>query len=109
MPIQNISPVISQLKMRVQNEGLDKPVPLTEESGASGKSSFADMITEAIESVDESQKIADQNVRDVVTGQSDDIHEVMISMEKAQLSFQLMVEMRNKVVETYQELSRMQI
>ena len=109
MPIQNISPIISQLKMRVQNEGLDNPVPLTEESGASGESSFSDMITEAIESVDASQKIADQNVQDIITGQSDDIHEVMISMEKAQLSFQLMVEMRNKVVETYQELSRMQI
>lgn len=109
MPIQDISPIMSQLKMRVQNEGLDKPLSLGEKPASAGESSFADMITEAIESVDESQKTADQNVENIVTGKSDNIHEVMISMKKAQLSFQMMVEMRNKLVETYQELSRMQI
>lgn len=95
--------------MRVQNEGMDKPVQIGEGAASTGENSFADMITDAIESVDESQKIADKNVQNVVMGKSDNIHEVMISMKKAQLSFQLMVEMRNKVVETYQELSRMQI
>lgn len=108
MPIQDISPVINQLKMRVGNEGLDAPVPIGE-SPESGKGSFADMIADAVNSVDEAQKTADQNVQDVVTGKSDNIHEVMISMQKAQLSFQMMTEMRNKVVQTYQELSRMQI
>ena len=108
MPIQDISPVMSQLKMRVQNEGFDKPIPIGEGAKSEG-GSFADMITDAINSVDQAQKTADQNVQDVVMGKSDNIHEVMISMQKAQLSFQMMTEMRNKVVETYQELSRMQI
>jgi len=74
-----------------------------------GKQTFADMIKDAVNSVDQMQKTAEDNVEAVIAGEEENIHEVMISMEKAQLSFQLMVEVRNRAVETYQELSRMQI
>ncbi len=70
---------------------------------------FADYLKSAIDSVDQAQKTANQKVEDVVSGKSDNIHDAMISMEQAQLSFSLMLEIRNKMVETYQELSRMQI
>lgn len=70
---------------------------------------FGDMLSNAIDSVDNQMDSADQKVADVVAGKSENIHDVMISMQKAQLSFQLMTEIRNKAVETYQELSRMQI
>lgn len=70
---------------------------------------FGDMLSNAIDSVDNQLDTADQKVADVVAGKSENIHDVMISMQKAQLSFQLMTEIRNKAVETYQELSRMQI
>lgn len=76
--------------------------------GISG-SSFSDMISEAIQSVDQAQKTAEAGVQDIVAGKSENIHEAMIAMEKAQLSFQLMVEIRNRAMETYQELSRMQL
>ena len=71
--------------------------------------SFSDMLKDAIGSVDQASKTADQQVEDVVSGKSENVHEVMISLQKAQLSFQLMLEIRNKALETYQELSRMQI
>lgn len=71
--------------------------------------SFGDMLTEAIQSVDDTMKASEANVQDFVSGKSDNIHDVMISMQQAQLSFQMMVEVRNKLVESYQELSRMQI
>jgi len=67
------------------------------------------MLSNAIDSVDNQMHSADQKVADVVAGKSENIHDVMISMQKAQLSFQLMTEIRNKAIETYQELSRMQI
>lgn len=78
------------------------------EPGESG-ATFADMIKDAIGSVDQASKTADKQVEDVVSGKSENVHEVMISLQKAQLSFQLMLEIRNKALETYQELSRMQI
>ena len=71
--------------------------------------SFGDMLNNAIQSVDDSMKASEQGVQDFVAGKSDNIHDVMISMQQAQLSFQMMVEVRNKLVETYKELSRMQI
>lgn len=74
-----------------------------------GESSFGNMLKNAIGSVDEASKTADKQVEDVVSGKSENIHEVMISLQKAQLSFQLMLEIRNKAMETYQELSRMQL
>ncbi|WP_138430796.1 flagellar hook-basal body complex protein FliE [Fodinibius saliphilus] len=71
--------------------------------------SFANVLTDAINSVDETMKASDNKVQEFVAGESDNVHDVMISMQKAKLSFDLMVEVRNKVVETYQEVSRMQI
>ncbi len=71
--------------------------------------SFGDMLSNAIQSVDNTMKASDASVQNYVTGQTDNIHDVMINMQQAQLSFQMMVEVRNRLVETYQELSRMQI
>ena len=71
--------------------------------------SFGDMLTNAIQNVDESMKASEQSVQNYISGKTDNIHEVMISMQQSQLSFQMMVEIRNKLVDTYQELSRMQI
>ena len=71
--------------------------------------SFGDMLSNAIRSVDDSMKASEQGVQDFVSGQGENIHDVMISMQQAQLSFQMMVEVRNKLVDTYKELSRMQI
>ncbi|MTI86491.1 MAG: flagellar hook-basal body complex protein FliE [Balneolaceae bacterium] len=73
------------------------------------KESFADMLTKAIDGVDQSMKSSEQNMQDYVSGKTDNVHDVMISMQKAQLSFQMMIEVRNKAIETYNEISRMQI
>lgn len=78
------------------------------EFGKTG-SSFADMLTDAVHDVDQAMKTADQNVQNLITGKTENVHDVMISMQRAQVSFQLMVEMRNKAIETYQEISRMPI
>lgn len=71
--------------------------------------SFADMLTRAIDSVDETMKTSEKGIQDYVAGKRDDVHNVMIDMQRAQLSFQMMVEIRNKAIETYNEISRMQI
>ena len=71
--------------------------------------SFADMLTNAISGVDENMKASEQKMQDYVAGKTDNVADVMISMQRAQLSFQMMVEVRNKAIETYNEISRMQI
>lgn len=106
----DITPAINQLRQRIGdagNEGFGQSKRI--EIDELERESFADMMQDAIKSVDQAQKTSDQNVENVMMGKTDNIHDVMISMEKAQLSFQLMTEIRNKAVDTYKELSRMQI
>jgi flagellar hook-basal body complex protein FliE len=78
-------------------------------SGVSSGDSFGNMLSRAVQSVDQSMKAAEGSAEDFIAGKTENVHEVMINMQRAQLSFQLMLEIRNKAIETYQELSRMQI
>lgn len=98
-PIE-LGAVLQQSKIELSPR---KPEP------ANTEQSFADMLTNAISSVDQAMDVSDQKVQNFIAGETDNVHDVMISMRRAQISFQLMVEVRNKAVEAYQEISRMQI
>lgn len=73
-------------------------------------SSFVDFLQEALHSVDQLQKEADVVTEAFVLGQKPvEIHDVMIATERAQLALDLTVAIRNKLVEAYQEIMRMQV
>ena len=72
-------------------------------------SSFADMLSDAIGDVQNKQNLADDAIRKLATGEVQDVHQVMVAFEQARLSMQLLTEVRNKLVEAYQEVSRMQL
>lgn len=71
--------------------------------------SFSELVSQAVNGVDATMKESEQSVQNFVSGKSENVHDVMISMQRAQMSFQMMVEVRNKVIDTYHEISRMQI
>ena len=71
--------------------------------------SFGDTILQAINRVDRLQKEAQSDIQALATGEKQDLHQTMISMEKAGVSFQLVMQVRNKIVAAYQEIMRMQI
>lgn len=73
--------------------------------GADFKSTFES----AINKVDAAQKDADGQIKAFVAGEQEDLHEVMLAMESAKVYFHLMTEVRNRMLETYQELMRMQV
>jgi len=70
---------------------------------------FAEIIKKTIESVNTQQVESDKAAASLASGQTNNIHEVMIKMEEAEISLRLMVQVRNKVVEAYQEIMRMQV
>lgn len=72
-------------------------------------SSFAGLLGHLVQEVNAKQQMSSQAVRDLQGGQNVSLHQTMISMEEASVSFQLMVEVRNKLLESYQELMRMQV
>ena len=70
---------------------------------------FANSITSALEAVSEAEFAADAVAENIATGGDASVQELMTSMTKAQLSVDLLVQVRNKAVEAYQEIMRMQI
>lgn len=78
-------------------------------SGKTGGPSFAESMKELFYSVNDKAAEADTKVTSVITGETDDLHTAMIALEEANVSFQLMLEVRNKMLEAYQEINRMNI
>jgi flagellar hook-basal body complex protein FliE len=72
-----------------------------------GDTGFSSLLEGALQKVDDAQTTANQKVSDMMAGKGD-VHEAMISVEKASLSFDLMMQVRNKVVSAYQEIERLQ-
>jgi len=77
--------------------------------GAAQGPSFVDTLKDSIASINQQQVQADDLAARFAAGQVEDVHDAMISMEKAALSFKFMVEVRNKLLEGYQEVMRMQV
>lgn len=82
-------------------EGVGNAVPVQRD--------FAPALMGGLDSVDAALKSADQQVRLLASGQEVAPHDVMISLEEARMHLMLLSEVRNRVVEAYQELSRMQL
>ncbi len=70
---------------------------------------FGSLVKDAIESLDGSQKAAEQEVSKAVTGESTDLHKTIISLQAADLKFQLGLQVRNKLIGAYEEVMRMQV
>jgi flagellar hook-basal body complex protein FliE len=86
------------------SRGLEKSSPLKEKGP-----SFTEILKKSVLNVDELQKEADLQVGELVSGNQKNIHESMISLEKADISFKMMVKVRNKILEAYKEIMRMNV
>ena len=79
------------------------------EQSRAGGSSFENTIKSFVGEVAGKQAAAGEAVNGLLSGKNVSLHQAMIGMEEASISFQLMVEVRNKMLESYQELMRMQV
>ncbi|MRZ30426.1 flagellar hook-basal body complex protein FliE, partial [Paeniclostridium sordellii] len=73
------------------------------------ESSFSDVIKSAIDKVNDMQVDSNNKVKSLIKGGDVSMHDVMVSAQEAQMSMQLMIEVRNKVYEAYQDLNRVQL
>lgn len=80
-----------------------------EKQGAGREDFFSEVLNSALKKLNETQIKADNLSLEFLTGEVQDIHQVTIAMQEAKLSMQLAVEVRNKVIEAYQEILRMQV
>ena len=71
--------------------------------------SFASLIDKTLTETQKLQDAADGMVRGMASGEITDVHEVMLAMNRADLSFRMMLEVRNKLLDAYQEVMRLQV
>jgi len=70
---------------------------------------FGSLVKNSLESLDGSQKAAEQEITKAVTGESPDLHKTIIALQTADLKFQLGLQVRNKLIGAYEEVMRMQV
>jgi flagellar hook-basal body complex protein FliE len=86
---------------------MPSPAAPSAQPGAGG-ASFGKMLSEAVQQVNEVEKSSQGELQKYL-GNESDLHSVMISLEKADLSFQMMMQVRNKIVQAYQEIMKSQV
>ena len=87
----------------------DNPLQSSAPSSSVGSANFANVLGDLVNDVAQKQANASGAVTGLLSGQNVSLHQAMISMEEANVSFQMMVEVRNRLLDSYQELMRMQI
>jgi flagellar hook-basal body complex protein FliE len=96
MNVSSISPVLPP-----QPESVTRSIP------ANGQ--FHQVLSSAIDQVELSRNAASQNVEKFLSGEGDDLHSTILAVQRADLEFEMMLQLRNKVVSAYQEVMRMQM
>lgn len=76
--------------------------------GESGGGSFSDVLKNAVDTVNTLHDNAASQVSNLIQGGGTDMNDVMVAVEKADVSFQLMMQVRNKIVSAYQDIEKMQ-
>ncbi|HHV50855.1 MAG TPA: flagellar hook-basal body complex protein FliE [Clostridiales bacterium] len=67
---------------------------------------FKDVLKNAVDNARETQRVAEEDIINVLTGQTDDLHTVIINSVKAELALQTLVQLRNKALDSYNEIMR---
>ena len=83
------------------------PIPPSARAGE--RPSFKDLLLNSISEVQRLQVDADQTIRELVSGEITDVSQALVALEKADIAFNTMMQIRNKIIEAYQEVIRMPV
>ncbi len=99
---------IKKLDFLLPNNLSTIPSPSDSSSQPTG-ASFSDILKNALDGVNNAQHQANTAVEQALSGESTDVHETMVALQKADTSLKMMLEVRNKLLEAYQEVIKTQI
>ena len=107
MSINSINPLASNLVNLLSNESLK----LNNDSDELGEltSNFADILSGSLKTAAEADTMDKVSALELLTGQSDDMSGLLLDAQKAELSLNLALQIRNKVIDAYNEIMRMQV
>jgi flagellar hook-basal body complex protein FliE len=78
-------------------------------ASAATRTSFGTMVAGGLRHVSEQLHVGEADLQKLATGQAENLHQVMLRLEESRVSFQLMLQVRNRLLESYQEVMRMQL
>jgi flagellar hook-basal body complex protein FliE len=90
-------------------EGIAASLGAVGAGGVNGAQDFSQWLASHVEQVNQHLVAADTQVRQLAVGEATNLHQVMLTLEQAKLQFELLLQVRNKVLEAYQDIMRMQI
>lgn len=111
MDINRIGPNASQIQRiaATQAQSAGAKVSLGAQESTDAGKSFGQTLSDMVSSVNDAQHVADAAVQDLADGKTDSLHEVMLAMGKAELSFKFLMQTRNKLLDAYNDIVRMQV
>jgi flagellar hook-basal body complex protein FliE len=119
MPVQNVGSlkgILDNYSAREWTQSFNledvkdlKPLTHHEIGGAKNDKSFSEMLTDSIANVNGLQMEANKAIENLATGRSKNLHETMLAVEKADIAFKAMNQVRMKVIDAYREIMRMQV
>ena len=96
-------PAISSIPAILNQPGVSGAISTPGSSGG-----FSELVEQFVERTNESQLASDRSIDDLVKGKTDNVQQVVLAVANAEMSFQLFMEVRNKLIDSYNELMRMQ-
>lgn len=82
---------------------------IEQKNTTTASSSFGKYLKDAVDAANDAQIKADEETTKLITGESTDIHQVLLAASEARIQMELVMEVRNKLLDSYQEISKMQI
>lgn len=79
------------------------------EAGSGGSKTFSEIFRQSVDQVNVDQQQADHAIKELVAGRTKNIHETMLTIERADASLKMMMQVRNKILDAYKEIMRMQV
>jgi flagellar hook-basal body complex protein FliE len=90
-------------------QGIPVPASVQPSRGAGESGAFQSVLEGAVRHLDESQRMADQAVDGFLNGSTDDLHTTALAVQRSELELEMALQVRNKVVQAYQEIMRLQV
>ncbi len=85
------------------------PQAVSADQGGSGGPGFGELLQQALQEVDAAQSASEQEVRNLMSGDATDMHTAILAVQKADVSFQMMMAVRSKLVDAYRAVMQMQM
>lgn len=99
----------NRARQEMEKNGMEIPGASIESPGNAQPANFGDILKDNFEKVNTFQHQADEAIKNLVSGRSKNIHETMLAVERADTSLKMMMQVRNKILDAYREIMRMQV